>query len=172
MTPPLPAHIEATVTAIAEVHAQHYRKAGIIRRVVTAATSRLAQPMTLLVLTVAVGGWIALNLVLPAAGLAAPDPPPFGYLSTAVSIAALYLTAMVLITQRHDDELANDRDRLTLELAILSERKSAKIIQLLEEGRISDPQRSSHRNLEAEALATPADPRAVLDAIKAVHGER
>ena len=43
---------------------------------------------------------------------------------------------MILITQRHDDEMATRREQITLELAILSEQKSAKIIALL--GRVDE----------------------------------
>jgi uncharacterized membrane protein len=92
-------------------------------------------------------------------------------MSAAVSTGALYLTAMILIAQRHDDELATRRDQLTLELAILAERKSAKVIALLEEFRLNDPHQGDHRDALAEALAEPADPQAVLDAIRAAHGE-
>jgi hypothetical protein len=39
---------------------------------------------------------------------------------------------MILISRRRDDDLATGRDQLTLELAILSERKSARTVGLLE----------------------------------------
>src|SRR6202044_1955085 len=100
------------------------------------------------------------------AGLA-PDPFPFPLLAAVVSTVALYLTAMILIAQRHDDELATRRDQLTLELAILSEQKSAKIIALLEEFRHNDPNQGDHRDEVAEALAEPADAQVVLNAIQA-----
>jgi uncharacterized membrane protein len=61
-------------------------------------------------------------------GHAAFDPYPFPLLSTAVSTVGLYLAAMILITQRHDDEMATRREQITLELAILIEQKSAKIM--------------------------------------------
>ena len=61
-------------------------------------------------------------------GHAAFDPYPFPLLSTAVSTVGLYLAAMILITQRHDDEMATRREQITLELAVLSEQKSAKIM--------------------------------------------
>lgn len=77
---------------------------------------------------------------------------------------------MILIAQRHDDELATRRDQLTLELAILSEQKSAKIIALLEEFRRNDPHQGDHRDVVAEAMAQPANPQAVLHAIRSAHG--
>jgi uncharacterized membrane protein len=110
---------------------------------------------------------VTLNHVLPEFGRAALDPFPFPLLATAVSTAALYLAAMILITQRHDDEIATRREQITLELAILSEQKSAKIIALLEELRRNDPNQGNDRDEVAEAMAQPADARVVLDAIRA-----
>jgi uncharacterized membrane protein len=163
--------IEDTVSAIAKIHAEHYRQAGPVQKAVAAATAALGRPGFVGVLTILVVGWIALNIGLQATGHEPPDPPPFAYLSGAVSLGALYLAAIILATQRHDDELASHREQLTVELAILSEQKAAKIIRLLEELRRSDPTQSDEMDVEAEAMATPADPQAVLDAIKSTHKE-
>jgi uncharacterized membrane protein len=167
--PPAAPHVEETVAKIAELHAAHYREAGALQKFASSATARVAQPRTLAVVTAAVAGWIVLNLAMTAAGWRAPDPYPFPLLSAAVSTCALYLTAMILIAQRHDDELATRRDQLTLEIAILSERKTAKVIALLEAFRRNDWRQSDERDKVAEALAEPLDPQAVLDAIKAAH---
>jgi len=170
-SPAVPAHVEETVAKIAEVHAEHYRRAATVQRLARATTESIARPRTLVVFTLAIAGWVALNLVLPADGRAAPDPYPFPALGTAVAIAALYVTTMVLIAQQHDDELATRREQLMLELAILAEQKSAKIIALLEEFRRNDPHQGNHRDEVAEAFAEPADPHAVLSAIEAAHDE-
>ena len=79
------------------------------------------------------------------------------------------MTALILTTQRREDQLAGHREQLTLELAILSEQKSAKIIELLEEMRRDDPSLKNRVDHEAAAMSTPADPQAVLDAIKDSH---
>jgi uncharacterized membrane protein len=79
---------------------------------------------------------------------------------------------MVLIAQRHDDELSTRREQLTLELAILAERKTAKIIAFLEEFRRNDPHQSDRRDHVAEAMAEAADPQIVLEAIKAAENLR
>ena len=113
-----------------------------------------------------IAGWITLNLALPQLGRAALDPFPFPLLSAAVSTIGLYLAAMILISQRHDDEMATRREQMTLELAILSE-QSAKIFALLEEFRRNDPNQGNYCDEVAEALAQPADPQVVLDAIRA-----
>lgn len=54
-------------------------------------------------------------------------------MSTAVSLGALYMTVLILSTQRRDDELARQKEHLFLQLTFLVDQKSAKIIELLEE---------------------------------------
>src|ERR1700733_9668629 len=166
-TPSVPHHVEETVATIAALHAAHYREARALQKAVSRATSGVAQPATLILITVAIAGWVTLNLIMPEFGRAALDPFPFPLLAAVVSTVSLYLAAMILITQRHDDELATRREQMTLELAILSEQKSAKIIALLEEFRRNDPNQGNHCDEVAEALAQPADPQVVLDAIRA-----
>ena len=82
-----------------------------------------------------VAAWIGLNLLAPQFGVAGLDPPPFTWLGLALSLVALYLMVLILTAQRRDDELAELREQLTLELALLSEQKTAKMIELLEEFR-------------------------------------
>ena len=45
------------------------------------------------------------------------------------------MVGLILATQRRENQLAQLREQLNLELAILSEQKTAKVIQLLEESR-------------------------------------
>jgi hypothetical protein len=54
----------------------------------------------------------------------------------------------------------------TIEVAILSEQKLAKVIQLLEESRRDNPLVHNRVDEEAEAMAQPADPQSVFVAIK------
>jgi uncharacterized membrane protein len=166
-TAPVPHHVEEAVATIAALHAAHYREARALQKAVSKATSGIAQPATLILTTAAIASWVTLNLALPEFGRAALDPLPFPLLAAVVSTIALYLAAMILMTQRHDDEMATRREQITLELAILSEQKSSKIIALLEEFRRNDPNQGNQRDKVAEALAEPADPQVVLDAIRA-----
>ena len=50
-----------------------------------------------------------------------------------MSLVSLYIVVLILATQQCEYQLAQLREQLTLELAILSEQKTAKVIQLLEE---------------------------------------
>jgi uncharacterized membrane protein len=166
-TSPVPHHVEEAVATIAALHAAHHREARALQKAVSRATSGIAQPTTLIIITITIASWVTLNLALPEFGHPALDPFPFPLLAAVVSTIALYLAAMILITQRHDDEIATRREQITLELAILSEQKSSKIIALLEEFRRNDPNQGNQRDEVAEALAEPADAHVVLDAIRA-----
>lgn len=165
-TPILPAHIEGTVEAIAKLHADHHRQAGKLQRLVERLTSSIGRPRFIAGMTIVIVAWIAGNLLLPLAGLKAWDEPPFSWLQGAIGLLALYATVLILTTQRRDDQLAGHREQLTLELAILGEQKSAKIIALLEELRRDNPALRNRVDHEAAAMSVAADPQAVLDAIK------
>ncbi len=170
-TPILPAHIEDTVQSIARLHAEHYQQATRLQRIVDRMTALLGRPSFVGLLTVAVLVWVLGNLGAVWAGWEPVDPPPFAWLGGVVGLTALYMTALILTTQRREDQLAGHREQLTLELAILGEQKSAKIIELLEEMRRDDPNLRNRVDHEAAAMSMPADPQAVLDAIKDSHEE-
>ena len=167
----LPAHIDDTVRAIARLHAEHHGEATTSQRIVETVTARAGQPRSLILLTVLMVGWTTLNLLLPAFGHRAWDEPPFAWLQGATGVAALYMTILILATQRREDQLASHREQLTLELGILSEQKAAKIIELLEELRRDLPDVRDRVDHEAVALSAPADPEAVLNAIKDTQDE-
>ena len=168
-TPILPAHIEDTVQAIARLHAEHYAQATPLQKIMETLTAKAGRPSFIVGVTVIVLFWMALNFGLITLKLKPLDEPPFFWMQGGVALSALYMTALILTTQRREDQLASHREQLTLELGILSEQKAAKIIHLLEELRRDNPMIADRVDLEAEALSTPADPQAVLDALKETH---
>jgi uncharacterized membrane protein len=113
-----------------------------------------------------VAAWLGIDLAQIAARRPPFDPWPFDGLQGLASVAALFVTVFILITQRRSDQLSELREQLTLELAMLSEQKAAKLIELLEELRRDLPNVANRVDGEADALARPADPEAVLEALK------
>ncbi len=170
-TPILPAHIEETVQAIARFHADHHGRATPLERLIEALTARVGQPQFIGILTAVVAGWVILNSSLAVSGHKTLDEPPFYWMQGVIGLAALYMTLLILTTQRRDDSLASLREQLTLELGILSEQKASKIISLLEELRQDNSNIRNRVDLEAVAMSAPADPEMVLEAIKETHGE-
>lgn len=131
----LPEHIEQTVQAIGRLHAEHHRRATPLERIVDRMTAIVAHPSFLAVVTFMVLFWIAGNLALALFAGWSFDKGAFPWLQGAGELAAIYITALILMSQRRKDELAELREQLTLQLAIVTEQKGAKIVSLLEEMR-------------------------------------
>ncbi len=165
-TPSLPAHIGQALETIAELHREHHRRATPSQIAVAQLTSLVGRPRFVGGLTIVFVLWIGLNGFAKLAGYAPPDPPPFSYIQAITGVLGVYITLLILITQRGENQLSDARDQLTLELAILSEQKNAKIISLLEEMRRDLPNLPNRRDDEAEQLATPADPQVMMEALR------
>ncbi len=88
-----------------------------------------------------------------------------------VTTAALYIAILILTTQRRENLLAEHRAQLTLEISMVSEQKMAKLIQMIEQLRRDSPLIENRLDPEAIAMSQPADPQAMLDAIKETHQE-
>jgi uncharacterized membrane protein len=150
----------------AKLHADHHKAATRPQRMVERAVDLLGRPAFIGVLMAVVLCWTGGNLFALAFGFPPIDTPPFAWLELAISLTALFVTVLILTTQRRDDQLAQQREQMTLELAILSEQKLAKIIELLEESRRDNPLLGNRVDASADAMATPADPQSLGDAIK------
>lgn len=161
----LPSHIEEALAAIALMQERHDRATRPIQRLVERATRTFARPGMVVALLAITASWMLINWHMARAGARAPDPPPFQGLQVALGVMSIVLTCLILTTQKRDDVLAGHRAHLTLELAILAERKSAKAIELLEELRRDLPQLHDRIDEDAQAMASPTDPGMVLDAL-------
>jgi uncharacterized membrane protein len=163
----VPEHIQQTIDAIAEVHVRHLREATRAHRFMQGTVSWVARPRFIALLTIFVAAWVGANFYFDERAF---DPPPFPILQDIGTLAALYITVLILITTQREKEIGEHREQLTLQLAILAEQKSAKVIQLIEEARRDNPLIGDRHDAEAAKLAVPADPEAVLDAIKDTQG--
>jgi len=169
--PTAPPHVEDTVRTIDRLHAEHHASASRLQKWIDRLTGLAGEPMFIVGISLAIVGWIMLNLVLARLGRAPLDPPPFSGLQGVVSLAALCTTLLILATQRRADRLASHREQLTLELSIIAERKTAKIIALIEELRRDHPELSNRIDPQAVEMSAPADAQAVLDAIAVARGD-
>jgi len=164
-------HVEQTVLAIAKLHADHHQRATGMERLVDRMTGIVARPSFVVGMAVAVAIWVSGDLLLSRLVGWSFDPAPFQWLQGGIALAALLITTLVLISQRRKDELSELREQLTLELAVMIEHKAAKLIALMEEMRRDDPSLTNRVDPQAEAMSTPADPQAVLEAFRETQDE-
>lgn len=160
----LPGHADAGVAAIEAIHVRHERKASAWQRRLEAMTRAAAQPLFCAVTALCLAAWIAWHIGWHA-GAALPDPRQFEWLEGVGTWAALFMTALILATQRRADEFAEARERLMLELALLSEQKTAKLIEMIDALRRDLPDVGDPHDPEARAMAHPADPEVLFDAV-------
>jgi uncharacterized membrane protein len=166
LAPVLPIHSEETIQSIARLHAEHRANATRHQLAVDRITSIFGRPVFIAALTAVVISWMSLNGLAETLDYRPFDPPPFAWLSGATSLASLYLVVLILTTQSRDNRLTQRREQLTLELAILSEQKTAKVVALLEELRRDSPAVRDRVDKQADVMARPSDPQSVIDAIE------
>ena len=74
------------------------------------------------------GAWILIN-VIP--GVRHVDPFPFTFLTLVVSLEAIFLSTFILISQNHDTQISEKRNRLDLQINLLSEQENTKMLAIL-----------------------------------------
>lgn len=164
----VPPHVAETIHAIALLHAEHHRKSTLAERIVDHATAFVGRPRFLLAILTAVLAWIGANALLVLAGRTTLDPPPFAWLELVLTATALLIAVMILTSQLRADRFANLREQMTLESTLMTEQKTRKIVELLEELRRDSPGIRDRTDLEAEQMSAKADPHEVLSAIEDV----
>ena len=135
------------------------------QRLIEGITGFVGQPRFLYGVIVSAIGWIVLNMLLPRA--AAPDPPPFGLFQLAMTLTALLVAVMVLITQNRQARIQDQRGHLDLQVNLIAEQKITKLTKMLDEIQRDVP-RSSKTDPMVEALKSSVDPHAVVDALEMV----
>jgi uncharacterized membrane protein len=162
----LPPHIAETVQTITSLHAEHHRNATAAERIIDRTTAFIGRPVFLFGFALVSIVWALGNVLVEAAGGMPPDPAPFAWMGLALTWAALLIAILILTSQRRADRLAELREQMNLEATLLSEQKTRKIIELLEELRRDTPQVHDRTDPEAAQMAAKSDPHEVLGVIK------
>lgn len=76
-------------------------------------------------------GWIVLNT--PEFGFIPFDPYPFGLLTMAVSLEAIFLSILVLMSQNRQSRMSDIRQRVNFEVDVRAEAEVTKVLKMLAE---------------------------------------
>jgi uncharacterized membrane protein len=162
----LPPSVNENIGTIAEFYARHEDNVSTTQKVMEKIALFLGSPAYVAGNLILVIVWIGANLLADDLGWKTFDPPPFSLLQGFVTLNAFVISTTVLIRQNRMSRLADHHAHLDLQVNLLTEEKSSKIIALLEELRRDMPDVRNKTDHEAEELSRPADAGAVLSAIE------
>ena len=165
--PPTPiSPITENIDFVADLHSRAARETRTHARTLESFGAALGRPLILYVVVLLVVLWMAFNVAAPRFGSRPPDPPPFSWMQGVIGLSALLSTLLILISQNRRAKLDLQRAHIDLQVNLLAERKTAKIIELLEELRRDLPNVANRRDSEAEMLQKATNPQEVLSALK------
>lgn len=164
-TAPLPDPISQSIEAITSLHRQAAQDIPAHEKVLETITAFFGRPGFLYSLLVGLLGWFFGSL-LSQANVLPIAIPRFSWSQQGLDAAALLISTGVLVRQTRQENFAEQRSQLTLQLNLLSDQKIAKVIALLEELRTDLPNVLDRKDLEAQAMQEAADPIQVLEALQ------
>lgn len=166
VTPPLPDPIAQNIETILALHAQEAQNIPTHQRLLEQVAKFFGRPAFLYSVLGGLGIWI-LGPLINETHLFPFQIPTYRWLDQGLDTAALLISTGVLIRQTREENFAEQRSQLTLQLNLLSEQKIAKIVALLEELRADLPNVSDRYDPEAEVMQEAADPIEVLEVLQA-----
>jgi uncharacterized membrane protein len=120
------------VAAIAELEQAASAQRGTTDRIADAITRFVGSMAFVYFHLLWFAGWIAFNTLALMPSNWRVDPFPFTFLTFIVSLEAIFLSTFILISQNHEEHLAQRRSHLDLQVNLLSEQENSKMLQMLE----------------------------------------
>jgi uncharacterized membrane protein len=165
LTAPLPDPIAENIEAIITLHRQEAEKASATEQMLEVVASWFSRPTFLYLLLLSLGLWLSGD-ALNHTSLLPFTLPTYSWADQGLDAASLLISTGVLIRQNRQESFAEQRTQLMLQLNLLSEKKIAKIIALIEELREDLPDIVQRYDHEAALMQISTDPLAVLEALK------
>ena len=147
------------VETLAELHAESHRDVPSAQLGIERVTATIGKPWFAWTALAFVTGWIGANLVFRAMAERPFDSPQFPVLELVISLGSFFIAILILITQNRQSRVAHRRAEITLQMAVVTEQKVAKIIELIEQLRRDDPHVPDREDEAAATMAQATDVR-------------
>ena len=123
-------NVDKRLTAIKSFKAKANAKRSTTEKFADWMTSKFGSIQFLALNAVWFLGWILVNTgKIP--GIEPFDPYPFGFLTMVVSLEAIFLAIIVLVSQNREARVAELRDEIELQIDTISEGELTKLINLM-----------------------------------------
>ena len=161
--PALSTVIERNIRTIIRLRQKAARERSLQDRIADVITSFAGRMVFVYVHLVWFGVWILLNT--GHVGVRPFDPFPYGLLTMVVSLEAIFLSTLVLISQNRLNEEAEHRADLDLHIGLLTEHELTRVLQMLDA--IQDKMGiTNHEESELADLEMETKPEDVLAEIE------
>lgn len=128
--PSLSKVLERNIHTLAYLRLQASRARGLQERLADTITTFSGRMVFVYIHIIWFGLWILLNT--GRLGIPPFDPFPYGLLTMIVSLEAIFLSTFVLISQNRLSEEAEGRANLSLQIGMLTEHETTRILQMLD----------------------------------------
>ena len=119
---------DKNIAAMVRVEQEALTERSFGERIADSVTGLAVKPWFIALHAVAYAGWILANT----AGRWRFDPWPFNFLSSVVTVEAIFLTLLVLASQQRMSRLSDRRAHLNLQVDLLAEQEMTVMIRMLE----------------------------------------
>jgi uncharacterized membrane protein len=122
--------VAANVRVVSRIEHGGLQERSPLERLADAVAGAAGSSWSLFAHTVLFSVWLVVNARwIP--GLPTFDPPPFGLLTTIVSLEAIFLSLFILTSQNRMSRQAERREHLDLQVNLLAEQESSLTLKLL-----------------------------------------
>ena len=158
--------IQDNLDKVASFSQREQERASLLQRFIEKISRILGHPIYFIAFILFCAAWISLDLVVKHVGYFYFDEPPFAWLQGIIAFNGVLITMAVLIRQNRMTRIEEKRSHLELQVNLLAEQKTTKIIQLLEELRRDLPNVKNRHDPHAKILQETTNPDAVLQALE------
>jgi uncharacterized membrane protein len=158
--------VNQNILTLEAYYARQEQRMRPAQRLLERLSGALGRPWFLGAILVFVSCWIAWNVFCGRLGIQPFDPTPFPALEGIVSLIALLVTTILLTGQNRLAQLERRREQLELQVNILTEQKTTKLVTLLEELRHDLPMVRDRHDPDAASLQQPTDATSILSALE------
>jgi uncharacterized membrane protein len=159
-------HADEAIEAIADLERDAQDAISRHQRWIARVTNRIGQPLTFYLVVAFVVLWIGSNLMVLQANGKTFDPPPFTWLQGIITLCGLLVAILILTTANRVAQIDTQRDKLALQINLLNERRTGKIIRMLDEMRRDSPELPHTEDPEVRQLSEPTNTQEVARAIE------
>ncbi len=129
--PTTPVTIQKNIETILELEKEALQNLSPVEHIADKVTAFAGSSPFIILHVLWFGGWIVMNSRI-ISGITPFDPFPFSFLTLVVSLEAIFLTLLVLMSQNRMTKEADKRAHLDLQINMLAEQETTMILRMVQ----------------------------------------